>query len=117
MPGGYDWYLIGPLVAVALVGVLGVGFWQLGRPWAAGWAETERRSDGLAILGFAEDYGLLGPAAVTDDPRVADEIRVLLGTAGIRTTTAVGADGSLAVLVFRDQLDEARRLVGGSATR
>lgn len=116
MPEGDGWYFIGPLIAVALVVFLCLVFWQLGLQWTVGWDDTEPRSDGLAIFGFAEDYGLLRPAAVTDDPRVADEIRVLLGTAGIRTTQAVGEDGCLAVLVFPEELDEARRLVGGSAT-
>jgi hypothetical protein len=116
MPAGTGWYFLGPLIAVALVAFLCLVFWQLGGQWTVAWDDTEPRSDGLAILGFAEDYGLLCPAAFTDDPLVATEIRMLLATAGIRSTHAVGEDGRLAVLVFAEELDEARRLVGGQAT-
>jgi hypothetical protein len=116
MPSGDGWYFLGPLIAAGLVGFLCLVFWQLGLRWTVGWDETEPPSGGLAVLGFAEDYGLLRPAAVTDDPRLAREIRVLLAAAGIRATQAVGPDGRLAVLVFPEELDAARRLVGGSAT-
>jgi hypothetical protein len=114
MPEGDGWFFLGPLIAVALVGFLCLVFWQLGLQWTVAWDETEPRSEGLAILGFNEDYGLLCPAAVTDDATIAEEIRLLLGAAGIRATQAVGADGRLAVLVFGEELDAARRLVGGS---
>jgi hypothetical protein len=115
MPAGDGWYFLGPLIAVALVGFLCLVFWQLGLQWTVSWDETDPRSDGLAILGFADDYGLLCPAAITDDPRTAAEVRRLLGGAGIRATQAVGADGRVAVLVFPEELDAARRLVNGSA--
>ncbi len=114
MPDGDGWYLLGPLIAVAVVGLLCLVFRQVGPQWSVGWDETEPRSEGLAILGFSEDYGLLCPAAVTDDATIAEEIHRLLGAAGIRATQAVGADGRLAVLVFPEELDAARRLVGGS---
>jgi hypothetical protein len=58
-----------------------------------------------------DDYGLLGPAAIADSPEVADEIRQLLGDAGIRATHAIAPDGRTAVLVFAEQLEEARRVV------
>jgi hypothetical protein len=51
---------------------------------------------------------------VTDEPDVADEIRRLLGDAGIRATQAVDDDGRTAVLVFAEEVEEARRLVGDS---
>ena len=73
-------------------------------------------AEGLAIFREREDYGLLYPAAVTDDPDVAAEIRRLLATAGIRATYGTGRDGRVAVLVFADQVEEARRLVGDSPT-
>jgi hypothetical protein len=114
MPGGDGWYFLGPLLAVALGGLCLIAR-QPDRPWVTGRDTSEPRSAGLAILGFTDDYGLLCPAAVTDDPRVADQIQVLLGAAGIRATQAVAADGRLAVLVFPEELDTARRLVGGSA--
>ena len=116
MPPGDGWYLIGPLIAVALVGFLGALFWRMGMAWTAagdpGDPLRELYPDGLAILGEPEDYGLLYPAAVTDEPEVAEEIRRLLREAGIRATEAISRDGRVAVLVFAEELDEARRLVG-----
>ena len=114
------WYLIGPLIAVGLVGFLGAVFWRMGlqptdpldgEPFREGYA------DGLAIFGERseqEDYGLLWPAAVTDEPEVADEIRRLLSDAGIRATQVNRPDGRVCVLVFAEQVEEARRLVGDS---
>jgi len=115
MATGNGWYLIGPLIAVGLVGLLGVVFWRMGLHWTLAREDGgDRYADGLAIFGEPEDYGLLCPAAVTDDAALAEEIRRLLGTAGIRATQAVDRDGRTAVLVFVEQVDEARRLVGDS---
>ncbi|MEU4619080.1 hypothetical protein AB0G04_03740 [Actinoplanes sp. NPDC023801] len=101
------WYLIGPLIAVGLVGFLGAVFWRMGlQPTGA-----ETAPDGLAIFGDPDDYGLLWPAAVTDAPEVADEIRRLLSEAGIRATKAIRRDGRVSVLVFSEEVEEARRLV------
>jgi hypothetical protein len=116
MPPGDGWYLIGPLVAVALVGLIGAVFWRMGLLWALSQEETDPLrdlyADGLAIFGEPDDYGLLCPAAVTGEPDVADEIRRLLCVAGIRATQAVDDDGRVAVLVFVEEVEEARRLVG-----
>jgi hypothetical protein len=115
MASGNGWYLIGPLVAVGLVGLLGAVFWRMGLHWTLVREDNgDRYADGLAIFGEPDDYGLLFPAAVTEDADVADEIRRLLGTAGIRATHAVDGDGRMAVLVFVEEVEEARRLVGGS---
>jgi hypothetical protein len=118
MPPGDGWYLIGPLVAVALVGLIGAVFWRMGLLWALGQEDTDPLrdlyADGLAIFGEPDDYGLLCPAAVTGEPDVADEIRRLLCAAGIRATQAVDDDGRVAVLVFAEEVEEARRLVGDS---
>ncbi len=111
MPPADGWYLLGPFLAVALTGFLGAIFWR--------WQTLERTPDdplrdlysGLAIL-HSEDYGLLCPAAVTDDPDLADEIRELLAGAGIRSTSAIRPDGRFLVLVFGEEAEEARRLVG-----
>jgi hypothetical protein len=111
------WLLMGPLLAVAVVGFLGAVFWRMALQWTLSREPDRLRdlcADGLAIFGERDDYGLLCPAAVTDDADVADEIRRLLGQAGIRTTQAVGRDGRTAVLVFADEVEEARRLVGDS---
>jgi hypothetical protein len=115
MASGNGWYLIGPLIAVGLVGLLGAIFWRMGLQWTFAHEDgNDRYADGLAIFGDPDDYGLLCPAAVTDDPDIADEIRRLLGDAGIRATQAVDDDGRMAVLVFVEEVEEARRLVGGS---
>jgi hypothetical protein len=105
------WYLIGPLIAVGLVGFLGVIFWRMGLQWTSV-RDGESAPDGLAIFGEREpDYGLLRPAAIAADPEVADEIRRRLGDAGIRATQTCDRDGRTVVLVFADQVEEARRLV------
>jgi hypothetical protein len=109
MPDG--WTLIGPLIAVAMVGLLGAAFWRIGLKWVEGSGDAE----GLAIFGEPDDdFGLLCPAAVTDDAEVADDIRQVLIEAGIRATLAVDRDDRVAVLVFADQAEAARRLVGDS---
>ena len=114
MPGG--WYLIGPLLSVALVGFLGAAFWRVGLQWIEGGDPLrDPYADGLEIFGEPDDdFGLLFPAAVTDDAEVADEIRQVLIEAGIRATLAVDRDGRVAVLVFADEVEQARRLVGDS---
>ncbi|HEX5201709.1 hypothetical protein ACFQS1_29435 [Paractinoplanes rhizophilus] len=115
MASGTGWYLIGPLVAVGLVGLLGAVFWRMGLHATVAREEAgDRCAAGLTIFGEPDDYGLLCPAAVTDDAEVADEIRRLLGDAGIRATHAVDREGRTAVLVFAEEVEEARRLVGGS---
>ena len=113
MASGNGWYLIGPLIAVGLVGFLGAVFWRMGLQWTHAREDGgDRYGGGLAIFGEPDDYGLLCPAAVTDDPDLAEEIRRLLGDAGIRATHAVDDDGRMAVLVFAEEVEEARRLVG-----
>lgn len=61
-----------------------------------------------------DDYGLLRAAALTDDPALATDIRRLLVDAGIRATYAVRRDRQLVVLVFDEQVEQARRLVDDS---
>lgn len=101
MPTGNGWYLIGPLIAVGLVAVLGAVFRRMGL--GLQWTITRDTDD---------DYGLLGPAAFAETPEIAEEIRQVLGDAGIRATQAIGPDGRTTVLVFTEQLEEARRVVG-----
>jgi hypothetical protein len=117
MASGNGWYLIGPLIAVGLVGLLGAVFWRMGLQWTLAREPDGLRDlcpDGLAIFGEPEDYGLLFPAAVTTEGEVAEEIRRRLGDAGIRTTQAYDRDGRTVVLVFAEEVEEARRLVGDS---
>ncbi|HEX8343929.1 MAG TPA: hypothetical protein VF657_04185, partial [Actinoplanes sp.] len=111
------WYLIGPLLAVGLVVLLGALLQRtLDRDTDP---LREAYADGLAILDApavpgGEDYGLLRPVTMTDDPWLADDIRRLLVGAGIRATHGVRPDGRLVVLVFDSEAEEARRLVGDS---
>ena len=117
MGAGNGWYLLGPLIAVGLVGVLGAIFWRMGLQCTVTREPESTRdlcADGLAIFGERDDYGLLCPAAVTGDGEVAEEVRRVLGDAGIRTTQTVDRDGRTVVLVFAEEVDEARRLVGDS---
>ena len=76
------WYLVGPLIALAVVGALGVLFWRLGLDWVDRADDPLREVYGLSIFGDPEDYGLLYPAAVTEEPDEAEEIRLLLVEAG-----------------------------------
>jgi hypothetical protein len=113
MPPSDGWYLAGPLIAVAMVGAL-AGFMR----WSVENAPDPLRdlyADGLAIFGEHDDYGLLSPAALADDRDLADDVRRMLTDAGIRSTCAQRRDGRYAVLVFAEEVEEARRLVGGSA--
>ncbi|GLY99707.1 hypothetical protein [Actinoplanes sp. NBRC 103695] len=102
------WYLFGPLVAIALVGLLGVVFWKLGLSWIE---QADDPYGSLSIFADPDDFGLLCAAAVTDTPDEADDIRLLLADAGIRSTLGLRRDGRYAVLVFAEELEAARRLM------
>jgi hypothetical protein len=60
----------------------------------------------------AEDYGLLGVAAVVETADEAEQIRAVLADAGIRATVAEAPDGRVRVLVFEADVPRARRVVG-----
>ncbi|HET9518099.1 MAG TPA: hypothetical protein VFO77_10265 [Actinoplanes sp.] len=110
MPPTDGWYLAGPLLAVTIVGAL-AGFMR----WSVDNAPIrELYPDGLAIFGDPDDYGLLVAAALADDRELADDVRAMLTDAGIRSTLAQRPDGRYAVLVFTEDVEQARRLVGNS---
>jgi hypothetical protein len=121
------------LIAFAMVGLLGLILrFTFGRevPNAAD-DLTVRQDDGTLDLGddsytvvsedpapasaavSEDDFGLLAPVAVTDDPEEAARLKARLTDARIRATTTQGSDGRHRVLVFASELDRARR-VGGS---
>ena len=102
------WYLFGPLVAIALVGLLGVVFWKLGLSWIE---QADDPYGRLSIFADPDDFGLLCAAAVSDIPDEANDIRLLLADAGIRSTLGLRHDGRYAVLVFAEELEAARRLM------
>ncbi len=58
-----------------------------------------------------EGFGLLRTVLLTEDERQASLVREILQDAGIRSTISIQGSG-IAVMVFSDQLDHARRLVG-----
>ncbi len=118
MPTTGGWYLAGPLIAFALIGVLaGVLRWGIDCDGADD--DRDAGSDGLDLLAAGppeDDYGLLSPAALADDADVAGEVRRLLSAAGIRSTQATRYDGRIVVLVFADHVEEARRHATGGST-
>lgn len=106
------WYLFGPLIAVTLVALLGVVFWRMGLTWVEKADDPLRDLYGsLSIFADPDDFGLLCAAAVTDTPDEADDIKLLLAEAGIRATLGMRRDGRVAVLVFGEELEAARRLM------
>jgi hypothetical protein len=130
MLAGSHAYLVGPLIAFGLIGVLALALW-----WAFGrdadplagvhaapgreLAHRERRDGHQQSSGHGqtapppdEDYGLLRPALVAEDLTGAGAVRARLAEAGIRATLSTGLDGRTRVLVFAEELDRARRLVG-----
>jgi hypothetical protein len=105
------WYLVGPVIALAMVGFLGMLFWRLGLDWVERADDPLRELYGLSIFSDPDDFGLLCPAAITDELAEAEDIRLLLAEAGIRATRAIRSDGRVAVLVFAEEVEKARRLV------
>jgi hypothetical protein len=108
------WYLFGPLLAVGVVAALGIIFWRMGLQWIERADDPlGERYDELSIFADPgaepDDFGLLCAAAVADDPQEADQIRLLLAEAGIRATAGARRDGRVAVLVFAEELEAARR--------
>jgi len=96
---------LGPLIAFAIIGALAVLL-----RWTFGRGSTVEYSVRLPVA--PEDYGLLCAVALTDDEQAAIAVAGKLTQAGIRATVATGLDGRVRVLVFEDQVEAARRLVG-----
>jgi hypothetical protein len=102
---GDGWYLVGPLIAFAVIGVLAAVLRRaLGR-------DRARPAPPPALPPADEDYGLLRVAALADRAAVAAGIRRALRRAGIRSTVSIGLDGLIRVLVFPDDAHRARRLL------
>lgn len=95
-----NWYLVGPLMAIPVVGVLAAVLrWTLGR-------EQLQPAPPLA-----DDFGLLRVAALVDRLEVAQALRKTLRRAGIRSTLSTGPDGGIKILVFPDDAGLARRVL------
>ncbi|MCW6004678.1 hypothetical protein K1W54_08785 [Micromonospora sp. CPCC 205371] len=95
------WYLAGPVIALAVVGVLAVVLRR-----ALG--QDAVRHEPAPVL---DDFGLLRVAALADRLDTAAGVRSALTQAGIRSTMAVGMDGLIQVLVFPDDAARARQVL------
>lgn len=102
--GGYH-YVAGPVAAIALICLLAV----LAR-WIFGTGRSHAARTLPPVSGPA-DHGLLRPVAELPDRASGAALRAVLSDAGIRSTLGVRRDGSVQVLVFPDDEDQARRLV------
>jgi len=95
------WYLVGPMIAIAVVALMTVVLrWALGR--------DQFRPAGP----LPDDFGLLRVAALVDRLEVAQAVRHTLREAGIRSTISTGLDGLIKILVFPDDAGRARRVLG-----
>ncbi len=108
MPVSSYHFLIGPLVALAALGVL-----VLLCRWVFSTSHRDdRAARRLAVLQSRGDYGLLVPIATARTSDDAAMLRSVLTEAGIRCTTGMSADGlGTEVLVFRADALRARDLV------
>ena len=95
-------YIVGPLVALAVIGVL-----ALVLRWAYGSSLAPRSTPQKA-----GDFGLLREVALVETQDGANALRALLSDAGIRSTSAKVPGAGTRVLVFATDLDRARSLVG-----
>lgn len=99
-------YLLGPLVAVAAMGVL-----VLICRWVFSTSDRdERTARRLEKVRGSGEFGLLVPVATARTEEDVALLRQVLRDAGVRVTTAPAADG-IVVLVFRADADRARHLV------
>jgi len=93
--------LVGPFVAMLAVGVL-----ALVLRWAYG---TQRPVPPDAATA---DHGLLEPVVAAVPIAEARQLSAVLSGAGIRSTVAIERAGTARVLVFPNDVDRARELVG-----
>ncbi len=101
-------YLVGPLVAVAALGVLVL----LCRWVFSTSSRDERTAARLRASRARGDYGLLVPIATVRTRDDGEMLRAVLRDAGIRCTLSHGDEpGQHALLVFRDDALRARDLV------
>ena len=101
-------YMIGPLSALLALGVI-----LLICRWVFSTGHRDdRTARRLAAARARGDFGLLVPVASAPTAAEAQVLRDRLRDAGVRCTTAEGADGRPSVLVFRVDAERARSLVG-----
>ena len=92
-------FLVGPLLALAVLALIAVAADTQGVLWHARPAAE------------ASEFGLLRPVALVADLETARPVRDRLMAYGIRATVGTGADGFVRVLVFADEYDRARDAV------
>jgi hypothetical protein len=96
-------YILGPLVALVVTGVLAL---------ILRWAYGSSQSPPPPAPATAGDFGLLREVALVESEDGANALRALLSDAGIRSTNARVPGAGTRVLVFAADLDRARFLVG-----
>jgi hypothetical protein len=99
--------VLGPLIAFGVIAALAAIL-----RWAFD-SDVSRIEPTVFADRSVDDYGLLSVTGVADSPDDAKALQERLASAGIRSTTAVGRDGRVRVLVFAAELPAARRVVGG----
>jgi hypothetical protein len=109
VPFAASLYAVGPLIAFGVIaGLAAILRWAFD-------ADVARTREKIFNLSDYDDYGLLSVAGVAQSVDDAQIARELLASAGIRATTAVMSDGRVRILVFRSEVEQARRVVGDSA--
>jgi hypothetical protein len=99
--GGYS-FLLGPLIALGLIGLLALVLrWSM-RPGSL--------IANPAKPGTPDSYGVFVAVSSPPDEATAQRQRRRLEAAGIRSTVAVTIDGPR-VFVFPDHLDQARKVL------
>jgi hypothetical protein len=118
-----------PDLTTLLAAFIGLGALLLVMRWVFAPSRPRPKRRGAARLASSangaaqQDLGLLAPL-VHELPRArANSIRALLGDAGIRTSLSIRRNGTVDVLVFREDLERASTLLppdggrGGSGGR
>jgi len=100
-------YLAGPVIAVLVIGLLGLVL-----RWIFGSGQASTRAGGADSAAASRDEdGLLQPVAAPPDRAAGNALRALLSDAGIRSTLRTRRDGRVEVLVFAEDAERARRLL------
>ena len=98
--------LSGIIIALTAVGVLALVMkWIFTPSHRSGQSARVDASD-------SNDLGMLSVVATNLSRDAALQTRALLGDAGLRSSMSRRRDGNLDVLVFRDDVDRARALLG-----
>jgi hypothetical protein len=95
-------FLVGPLLALAVLAVIAV---------AADITTPREAIVGATVNLEPDEFGLLRTVALLADLESARPICARLTVLGIRATAGTGRDGFVRVLVFADEYDRARDAV------